>query len=92
MVTILQAGQQRRHRYKEQTFRPVGESKGGMICENSTETCTLPYVKQMTNASSMHEAEYPKPCSGTTQRDRGEREVGGGFGMGDTCIPVTDSC
>ena len=23
----------------------VGEGKGGMICENSTETCILPYVK-----------------------------------------------
>ena len=68
------------------------EGEGGMICENNIETCTLPYVKQMTNASSMHEAEYPKPCSGTTQRDRGEREVGGGFGMGDTCIPMAYSC
>ena len=29
--------------------------------ENSTETCTLPHVKQMTSASSMHEAGDPKP-------------------------------
>ena len=26
----------------------------------STETCTLPYVKQMTSTSSMHEAGHPK--------------------------------
>ena len=39
----------------------VGEGEGGMIWENSTETCTLPNVKQMTSASSMHEAGHSKP-------------------------------
>ena len=29
---------------------------------------------------------------GTTQRDGMGREVGGGFGMGDTCTPMADSC
>ena len=38
----------------------VGEGEGGMIWENSTETSTLPYVKQMTSTSSMNEAGYPK--------------------------------
>ena len=38
----------------------VGEGEGGTIWENSTETCILPYVKQMTSASSMHEAGHPK--------------------------------
>ena len=28
----------------------------------------------------------------TTQREGMERKVGGGFGMGNTCIPVADSC
>ena len=28
----------------------VGEDKGGMIWENSTETCILPYIKEMTSA------------------------------------------
>ena len=37
-------------------FKSVGEGKGGMISVNSTETYTLPYVKQMTSTSSMHEA------------------------------------
>ena len=32
-----------------------------MICENSTETCILPYVKQMMGANSMHEAGHSKP-------------------------------
>ena len=26
------------------------------------------------------------------QRDRVEREVGGGIGMGNTCISMADSC
>ena len=29
---------------------------------------------------------------GTTQRDEMGREVGGVFRMGDTCIPMADSC
>ena len=31
-------------------------------------------------------------CTGMTQRDGMGREVGGGFRMGNTCIPVADSC
>ena len=31
-------------------------------------------------------------CTGVTQRDGIRREVGGGFRMGNTCIPVVDSC
>ena len=30
-------------------------------------------------------------CTGTAQRDGMGREEGGGFGMGNTCIPVADS-
>jgi len=30
-------------------------------------------------------------CTGTAQRDGMGREEGGGFGMGNTCIPVVDS-
>ena len=30
-------------------------------------------------------------CTGTTQRDGMGREEGGGFRMGNTCIPVVDS-
>ena len=31
-------------------------------------------------------------CTGTTQRDGTGREEGGGFRMGNMCIPVADSC
>ena len=30
-------------------------------------------------------------CTGTTQREGMGREEGGGFRMGNTCIPVADS-
>ena len=46
---------------KNRLLDSVGEGKGGAIWENSIETCTLPYVKQMTSASSIHEAGDPKP-------------------------------
>ena len=31
-------------------------------------------------------------CTGKTQRDQVEREVGGGIGMGNTCNSMADSC
>ena len=31
-------------------------------------------------------------CTGKTQRDRVERKVGGGIGMGNTCISKADLC
>ena len=31
-------------------------------------------------------------CTGKTQRDQVEREVGGGIGMGNTCKSMADSC
>ena len=39
----------------------VGEGEGGMIWENSTETCLLPYVKQITSPSLMHETGHSMP-------------------------------
>ena len=46
---------------KNRVLDSVGEGKGGMIWESSTETCILPHVKQMTRPSSMHETEHSKP-------------------------------
>ena len=49
----------KRDRCKEQTFG-LREGKDGMIWENNIEACILPYVKQMTGASSVHEAGHSK--------------------------------
>ena len=69
----------------------VGEGEGGMFQENSIETCILSLVKQITNPGWMHETSARAWCTGKTQRDRVEREVGGGIGMGNTCISKADS-
>ena len=70
----------------------VGEGEGGMFQENSIETCILTIVKQITSPGWMHETSARAWCTGKTQRDRVEREVGGGIGMGNTCNSMADSC
>ena len=70
----------------------VGEGEGGMFRENSIETCILSRVKQFTSPGWMHETSALAWCTGKTQRDRVEREVGGGIGMGNTCKSMADSC
>ena len=62
-----------------------------MFQENSIETCILSRVKQITSPGWMHETSAQTWCTGKTQRDRAEREVGGGIGMGNTCISKADS-
>ena len=70
----------------------VGEGKGGMFRENSIETCILSMVKQITSPGWMHETSARAWCTGKTQRNRVEKEVGGGIGMGNTCNSMADSC
>ena len=70
----------------------VGEGEDGMFRENSTETSILSRVKQITSPGWMHEMGAQGWCTGKTQRDRAEREVGGGIGMGNTCKSMADSC
>ena len=70
----------------------VGEGEGGMFQENSTEICILSSVRQITSPGWMHETSAQGWCTGNTQRDRVEREVGGGIGMGNTCKSMADSC
>ena len=40
---------------KNRLLDSVGEDEGGMIWENSIETCILPYKKQIASPGSMHE-------------------------------------
>ena len=70
----------------------VGEGEGGMFRENSIETCILSRVKQTTSPGWMHETSARTWCTGKSQRDRVEREVGRGIGMGNTCKSMADSC
>ena len=59
-----------------------------MFQENSIETRILSRVKKITSPGWMHETSAWTWCTGKTQRDRVEREVGGGIGMGNTCKPM----
>ena len=70
----------------------VGEGKGGMFQENNIETSILSIVKQITSPGWMHETSARAWCTGKTQRDRVEREVGRGFRKGNTCKSMADSC
>ena len=59
----------------------IGEGEGGMIWENSIETCILPYVKQITSPGLMHET----VCLGLVHWDdpEGWNGEGGGRGVED---------
>ena len=54
--------------------------------------CILSIVKQNTSLGGMHETSARAWCIEKTQRNRVEREVGGGIGMGNTCNSMADSC
>ena len=73
-------------------FWTLGEGKGAMFQENSIETCILSRVKQITSPGGMHETSARAWCTGKTQREQVERDVGGGIGMGNTCKTMADSC
>ena len=66
---------------KSRLLDSVGEGEGGMIWENSIETCILPCVKQIASPSSMHETGHSKPV----HRDspKGWDGEGGGSGVRD---------
>ena len=70
----------------------VGEGEGGMIGENSIETCILTYVKEITSPGLMHET----GCSGLVHwvdlEGWDEEGSGRGFRMRNTCKPMADSC
>ena len=59
----------------------VGKGEGGMIWENSIETCILPYMKKITSSGLLHET----GCSGLVHWDDpgGWDREGGGKGLLD---------
>ena len=58
---------------KNRLLDSVGEGKGWMIWENITEACILPYVKQMTSPSLMHETALKTGALGQPERWDGEK-------------------
>ena len=70
----------------------VGEGEGGMIWENGIETCIISYKERIASPVSMQDT----GCLWLVHWDDPEgwyREGGGsGFRIGNTCMPVADSC
>ena len=54
---------------KNRLLDSVGEGKGGMIWENSIETCILSYVKKIASSGQMHETGCQGWCTGMTLWD-----------------------
>ena len=68
----------------------VGEGEGGNIWENAIETCKYHVWNELPVQVRGTILDAWGWCTGTTQRDGMGREEGGGFRMGNTCIPVAD--
>ena len=54
--------------------------------------CILSIVKQITSPGEIHETSAGAWCTGKTQRNWVEREVGGRIGMRNTFNSMADSC
>ncbi|CAI9164614.1 unnamed protein product [Rangifer tarandus platyrhynchus] len=91
MVTITLYAKQKETPMYRTDLSTLGEGEGGMFQENSIETRILSRVKQITSPGWVHETSARAWCTGKTQRDRVEREVGGGTGMGNTCKSMANS-
>ena len=91
MITLY-AKQKKRHRCTEQTFGLGGRRRGWDVSrEQHVLYLSLFIVKKITSPGGMHETSARAWCTGKTQRNRVEREVGGGIGMGNTCKSMADS-
>ena len=65
-----------------------GRRRGWDYLRDSIETCMLPYVKQMTSASSMHETGHSKPVPWENSEGwRGEGSGRGASGWGGHMYP-----
>ena len=77
---------------KNRLLDSVGEGEGGMIWENGIETCILSCKKRIAHLGSIQDT----GCLGLVHWDDPEgwdkEGCGRGFRMGNTCIPVADSC
>ena len=71
---------------KNRLLDSVGEGEGEMIWENNTEICILPYVKQVTSASSVHESGHSEPVLWYNPEGWGGQGGGRGFRMGGTHV------
>ena len=79
MITLY-AKQKRDTDVQNRLLDSVAEGEGGMFRENNIKTCILSIVKKITRPSWMHEISARAWCTGKTQRNWVEKEVGGRTG------------
>ena len=70
----------------------MGDGEGGMIWENGIETCILSCKKRIASLCLIQDMGCLGLVHGMIQRDDMGWEVGEGFRIGNSCIPVVDSC
>ena len=89
MVTISMYEKQQKRHWCIELLDSVGEGEHRMIWENGIETCIMSCMKWVASPGSKHDA----GCLGLVCWDDPEKWYGegGGFRMGNTCIPVADS-
>ena len=92
MITLYAKQGKRDTDVQNRVLDSVGEGEGGMFRENSIETCILSRVKQITSPSWMQETSARAWCTGKTQRNWVEREMGGGIRMENTFNSMASSC
>ena len=70
----------------------VREGEGRKIWENGIEACIIYHIRNESPVQVRCRIQDVWGwCTGMTQRDGMGMEEGGGFRMGNTCIPVADS-
>ena len=61
VMTTLHLSSKRDTDIKNRLLDSVGKGEGGMIWENNTEPCILPYMKLIAGSGAMHEAGPSRP-------------------------------
>ena len=91
MITLY-AKQKKRQMYRTDFWTLWEKARVGCFKRTASKLLILSRVKQITSPGWTHETSARTWCTGKTQRDRVEREVGGGIGMGNTCKSMANSC
>ena len=94
LMITLYAEQKKRHRCIDQSFRLCGRRRGWDVSREQHRNMSIIQGETDHSPGWMHETSARTWCTGKTQRDGVEREVGGGIGTGNTCKPmaVTFQC
>ena len=92
LMITLYAKQKKKHRCIEQTFGLCGRRRGWDVSREQHRNMYTIKGETDHQPGFMHESSARTWCTGKTQRDRVESEVGEGIGIGNSCKSMADSC